>query len=200
MDFFLKDFSDPKERKGRVVQFFNNQVIPFTSQLESSTIDLEIGCGHGHWINAYSQENKNTTTIGIDLISKRLEKAQAKKIRFDNQNLFFMKADAVEFLTFKPSNILFSNIFIFFPDPWPKNKHRKRRLIQSSFLKLLKSHTHVNSKIFFRTDHLDYFEWTKSHINLSNDWNLTDFHCPLEHESYFQGLLPSFSSLSASRL
>jgi hypothetical protein len=48
MDYFLKEFSDKKSRKGRVVQFFTNELSKSLS-LTNNLFDLEIGCGHGHW-------------------------------------------------------------------------------------------------------------------------------------------------------
>jgi tRNA (guanine-N7-)-methyltransferase len=199
VDFLLKTLSDKKEREGRVYSFFKNKIKWLSSRPDQLNIDLEIGCGHGHWINTYSQKNGDSVCIGIDLISKRIRKAQSKKERFQNNNLFFLKADAIDFISYKPDNIKFNNIFIFFPDPWPKRKHHRRRLIQFSFLNLLKLHTNKNSRVFFRTDHQDYFAWTKSHIELSKDWKLTEIDWPLEHGSYFQELLPDYSSLAAVR-
>ncbi len=199
MDYFLKKFSDDKLREGRVTKFFTNDVYPFISKSESNSIDLEIGCGHGHWINAYSSKYKNSVCLGIDLITKRIAKGLRKKEILSNDNLFLLKADALEFLNYKPKEILFSNIFIFFPEPWPKKKHHKRRLVQDSFLELLSSHTTSDCKIFFRTDHTDYFQWVWNIFDISKHWNLTNLEWPLEHNSYFQELLPQFSSLTATR-
>ena len=200
MDYFLKTFSLQKEREGRVRQFFSNQITPLINSTNKHSIDLEIGCGHGHWINEYAQRNKTKICIGIDLISKRIEKATVKKENAKNTNLCFLKAEAIEFINYKPKELVFSNVFVFFPDPWPKKKHHKRRLIQDSFLKLLKLHTHSQSRLFFRTDHVEYFEWTKTQIQISDSWELSNHDWPLEHQSYFQELSPDFSSLSANWL
>ena len=198
MDYFLKTFSLQKEREGRVKEFFSKQITPLVNAANKHAIDLEIGCGHGHWINEYAQQNKTKICIGIDLISKRIAKATQKKENAKNTNLFFLKAEACEFINYKPKELVFNNVFVFFPDPWPKKKHHKRRLIQDSFLKLLKLHTHSKSRLFFRTDHDEYFEWTKTQIHNSDSWELSNHDWPLEHSSYFQELLPNFSSLSAN--
>lgn len=200
MDYFLKTFSLQKEREGRVREFFSKQITPLANSTNKHSIDLEIGCGHGHWINEYAQKNKENICIGIDLISKRIKRANVKKQNAANTNLFFLKAEAYEFIKYKPEELVFSNIFVFFPDPWPKKKHHKRRLIQNSFLNLLKLHTHSQSRLFFRTDHQEYYEWTKLEIQISKFWELSNHDWPLEHQSYFQELLPNFSSLSANRL
>ena len=199
MDYFLRKFSDDKLREGRVASFFQDEVITYLESSCINTVELEIGCGHGHWINAYSSQNRKSVCLGIDLISKRIFKALRKKQNLHNDNLFFLKADALEFLKFKPKSILFSNIFIFFPDPWPKKKHHKRRLIQDSFLEDLCLHTQNNCNIYFRTDHNDYFKWTLDLFEKSTHWNLANLKWPLEHKSYFQDLLPEFSSLTATK-
>ena len=199
MDIFLKEYSDKKIREERVLDFFNDKNLSSLTKTNLNNIDFEIGCGHGHWLNTYAQLNPERVCLGIDLNTKRIEKSMHKKNLNKLPNLFFLKADANEFISFKPDEIKFSKIFIFFPDPWPKNKHHKKRLIQHSFLSLLISHTYKESQIFFRTDHVDYFKWTKSIIDVSADWRLSNLQWPFEHQSYFQDLLPTFSSLSAIR-
>ena len=199
MDYFLKTFSLQKEREGRVRQFFSNQITPLINSTNKHSIDLEIGCGHGHWINEYAQRNKTKICIGIDLISKRIEKATVKKENAKNTNLCFLKAEAIEFINYKPKELVFSNVFVFFPDPWPKKKHHKRRLIQDSFLNLLHINTHEHSKIFFRTDHLEYFDWVRLKIKENAYWKLSDAVFPFSHDSYFQQLLPNFSSIVAAK-
>jgi tRNA (guanine-N7-)-methyltransferase len=196
MDYFLKEFSDKKSRKGRVVQFFTNELSKSLS-LTNNLFDLEIGCGHGHWLNAYSDINRDITCVGIDLISKRIQKSNNKKDSFGRNNLFFYKAEANEFLHFKPLNIKIRNIFILFPDPWPKKRHHKRRLIQNEFLDLLKLHVCDKSLIYFRTDHLDYFKWTEEKFQNSQNWKIIGDKWPFEHETFFQNLLPNYKSLVA---
>lgn len=196
MDYFLKEFSDKKSRKGRVDQFFTNELSKSLS-LTNNLLDLEIGCGHGHWLNAYSDINRDITCVGIDLISKRIQKSNNKKDSFGRNNLFFYKAEANEFLHFKPLNIKIRNIFILFPDPWPKKRHHKRRLIQNEFLDLLKLHVCDKSLIYFRTDHLDYFKWTEEKFQNSQNWKIIGDKWPFEHETFFQNLLPNYKSLVA---
>lgn len=196
MDYFLKEFSDKKSRKGRVDQFFTNELSKSLSQT-NNLFDLEIGCGHGHWLNAYSDINRDITCVGIDLISKRIQKSNNKKDSSGRNNLYFYKAEANEFLHFKPSNIKIRNIFILFPDPWPKKRHHKRRLIQNEFLDLLKLHVCDKSLIYFRTDHLDYFKWTEEKFQNSENWKIIGDKWPFEHETFFQNLLPNYKSLVA---
>ena len=98
---------------------------------------------------------------------------------------------------FKPLNIKIRNIFILFPDPWPKKRHHKRRLIQNEFLDLLKLHVCDKSLVYFRTDHLDYFKWTEEKFQNSQNWKIIGDKWPFEHETFFQNLLPNYKSLVA---
>ena len=200
MDYFVKKLSEQKEREGRVRQFFDSELIPALNSKNTITFDLEIGCGHGHWLNHYSKLNSSNVFVGIDLISKRIRKANSKKIKQNNENLFFLKSEASEFLQSIPEGLKISNIFLFFPDPWPKKRHHKRRLIQSSFLDLLHSCTNDKSKFYFRTDHLEYFQWVTLKIEKNEFWKSSNSKFPFAHHSYFQQLLPNFSSIVASRV
>lgn len=121
MDIFLKQFQDEHNRKGRVEQFFESDL--FSQSNDKPIIfDLEIGCGHGHWLNAYSDAHLDTICVGIDLISKRILRSNNKKFNNKRKNISFFKAEANEFLLYKPSNYRIRNTFILFPDPWPKKK------------------------------------------------------------------------------
>ena len=88
----------------------------------------------GHWL-WITLSRTNSTFVGVDLITKRIEKAQTKAAkRF--WKTFFFKVEANE-LEYLPTDFIIDQIYIMFPDPWPKNKHFKRRLIQHDFLQLL---------------------------------------------------------------
>jgi tRNA (guanine-N7-)-methyltransferase len=199
-DFFLKSFPTDIEREKRVGHFLNHVLLPSISKDGSTVFELEIGCGHGHWLTEYSTFKHDVTCVGIDLITKRITKASAKKEKRNLNKLFFYKAEAKEFISLIPDEIKLQNIFIMFPDPWPKNKHHKRRLIQQDFLTLLHSKTMKAGQIFFRTDHCAYFDWTIDMISKSTLWEIRSNPLPFEHNSYFQDLLPNFKTCSATSI
>ena len=197
-DLFLKSFPTDGEREKRVGHFLNHVLLPSIDREGTSIFDLEIGCGHGHWLTEYSTNKQNVTCVGIDLITKRIIKASAKKEKRNLNRLFFYKAEAKEFISLIPDEIKLQNIFIMFPDPWPKNKHHKRRLIQQDFLTLLHTKTKKTGQVFFRTDHTAYFDWTIDMITTSTLWEFKSNPLPFEHKSYFQDLLPNFKTCSAT--
>jgi len=199
-DSFLNRFPSDIERLKRVGRFFDELLIPTINQDGSTFFDLEIGCGHGHWLTNYAMANVDVTSVGIDLITKRVSKATAKKEKRNLSNLFFYKAEAVEFISLIPDSIKIQNTFVMFPDPWPKHKHHKRRLIQHDFLTLLHSKTKSSGKIYFRTDHEPYFDWTVEIFEQSPLWSSCSSTMPLEHSSFFQELLPDFQTFCGQAL
>lgn len=161
---------------------------------------LEIGCGHGHFLAAYAEAHPASFCVGIDLISRRVDKSNQKRDKRSLGNLVFLKADAGEFLDVLPSSVRFSQIFIIFPDPWPKKRHHKNRLVQSAFLETLAGFTIPGGRLFFRTDHEPYYNWTLEHLNEHALWLVDEkSEWPFEVETYFQQMMGDYQSLVAVR-
>ena len=113
-------------------------------------------------------------------------------------NAHFVKAEALEFLEAMPRDARLGKIFIFFPDPWPKERHHKRRLMQHEFLDYIRQFANAGTKLYFRTDYREYFDWTAEIINENSNWKITEeTELPLEEVSQFQRILPEFSTLVA---
>lgn len=168
---------------------------------KSKNITLEIGCGKGHYLSAYAAAFPQETCVGIDLISERVRDSQRRAKNRNAENAFFFKAEAFEFLEALPRDVVLEKIFIFFPDPWPKERHHKRRLMQGEFLDYIRQFAHAGSRLYFRTDHTEYFEWTTEVFKTNTNWEiLPDNSLLLEEVSQFQRILPEFSTLVASAI
>ena len=164
----------------------------------SQNISLEIGCGKGHWLSAYAAANPDELCVGIDLISERVRDSQRRAKNKNASNAHFVKAEALEFLEAMPRDARIGKIFIFFPDPWPKERHHKRRLMQHEFLDYIRQFANAGAKLYFRTDYRKYFDWTAEIINENSNWKITEeTELPLEEVSQFQRILPEFSTLVA---
>ncbi len=161
-------------------------------------ITLEIGCGKGHYLSAYAAAFPRETCVGIDLISERVRDSQRRAKNRDALNAFFFKAEASEFLEALPRDAVLDKIFIFFPDPWPKERHHKRRLMQTAFLDYLRQFAHAGSRLYFRTDHEEYFEATRAVVEENSSWRLLpDNALPFEEVSQFQRILKTYQTLAA---
>ncbi|MFC1659373.1 tRNA (guanosine(46)-N7)-methyltransferase TrmB [Pseudomonadota bacterium] len=126
---------------------------------------LEIGFGFGEHIFERARKNKNIGIIGcephVNGVASLLNKISDynEKVEEKIQNIRILNGDARILLNKLKANSL-SKIFILFPDPWPKKRHHKRRIIQLEFLDLLSSKLKKGGTLFFASDIEGYIGWT----------------------------------------
>ena len=189
---YLKELKRAEERKAEISQYLE-KCLP-----EQAKILFEAGCGHGHWLTSYAMENPKQFCLGIDLIAGRVDKANKKKEKRDLGNVHFIKAELGEFLEVLPTTITLEAVVFLFPDPWPKAKHHKKRMIQSAFLEQLASRMEKKGLFYFRTDDRSYFDWTIEHLNESKFWQIQEGAEWLHEENtYFQNLMDGYFSVVA---
>jgi tRNA (guanine-N7-)-methyltransferase len=165
---------------------------------DPAEITLEIGCGHGHYLTAYAQQYSEANCLGIDLVSRRIRKACEKRDKRGLDNLRFLKAEVKEFMSIWPEHLSIERIFILFPDPWPKKRHTKNRIIQPTLLDILAERSHPGTALHFRTDHVGAFAWGGEVIREHPRWEQSDsVQWPFENPSWFQDLFDSYQSLTA---
>lgn len=164
-----------------------------------SRIVLEIGCGNGHFLVEYAQAYPQDFCVGIDLKRGRLARSEVKKIRRGLANVTFIKAEAREFLTVLPPDLRFDCFWILYPDPWPKTRHFKNRIIQTDFLDLLATRSQPKARLYFRSDHRAFFEWTQRCIAGHASWRLAEANdWPFEASTVFQSYVRNYFSLAAT--
>lgn len=163
-------------------------------------ICLELGCGHGHFLARYATDFPQKYCLGVDLRGDRVLRAKRKADRARLPRCHFIRAEALELIETLPPGITFAEVWVLFPDPWPKKRHHKNRLLQSGFFDLIASRAGEGTLLFFRTDHREYFQSVKSLIPKLNTWRLNPTAAwPLEHETVFQARAPIYYSLVAVR-
>jgi tRNA (guanine-N7-)-methyltransferase len=165
-----------------------------------ANITWEIGCGHGHFLTAYAHAHPNEICIGVDIVSERIGRAARKRDRAKLTNLHFIHAEARLFLETLPIQTSFSRLFVLFPDPWPKLRHHKHRIMQPDFLSAVAKRAGEGSRLHFRTDFTPYYDDTKAVFAAHPDWQELPPEIapwPFEHETVFQSRAPSFHSLTA---
>lgn len=159
----------------------------------------EVGCGHGHFLTAYAAAHPGTTCIGIDLEEKRIARAVRKRDRAKLTNLHFIRAEAGLFLEALPVSAEISHLFLLFPDPWPKLRHHKHRLIRPAFLAAAAAHAAPGCRLYFRTDYRPYFDDALAVVRDSPPWQPVEEPWPFEFETVFQSRAPSHHSFIARR-
>lgn len=160
----------------------------------------EIGCGHGHFLVRYAQENPDKFCVGVDIILDRLLRSGRKLDRARLDNCHFIRAEAREFFHALPAGVTFEGVWVLFPDPWPKARHHKHRLLQADFFNAIASRAGEGARFFFRTDHEEYFRSVEAALAQLKTWRRDPVaHWPLEQETVFQSRAPAYHSLVAVR-
>lgn len=140
---------------------FENQLIDFNDafQNRSGELVLEIGFGMGTSTAEIAKANPNKNYIAIEVHSPGVGNLIKLIQENDIFNLKIIQHDAVEVLNTMIKNDSLDGIHIFFPDPWPKKRHHKRRLIQESLLKLMAQKIKQSGYLHIATDWEDYALW-----------------------------------------
>lgn len=155
----------------------------------------EIGCGHGHFLTAYAAAHPDRTCIGVDLVEERIERARRKRDRARLANLHFIQAEARLFFETLPSTVRVSTLFLLFPDPWPKLRHHKNRIVQSGFLDQVAARATSDCRLYFRTDFLPYFAAAQATVRDHPRWRLADEPWIFEYVTVFQQRAEAYASL-----
>lgn len=117
---------------------------------------LEIGFGHGDTLIPMATEHPDQNYVGIEVHEPGVAAVMAGVIENNLTNIRVIQNDAVKILQNNIADHTLSRVHIYFPDPWPKKKHHKRRIIQPEFVDLLKNKLVDGGVFHFATDWEDY--------------------------------------------
>ena len=142
-------------------------------------MEIEIGCGNGHFLSEYGVKNKNTFIMGIEKKENRCAKTMKKINQLSLKNAAVIMANAEEVLEYLPQSIV-DRYHIYFPDPWPKTKHRKRRFFKMSSLNRIFTTLRTGGIMHFSSDIFDYFLQTKIIFILHRGFRISSLPPPSE--------------------
>lgn len=145
--------TEPREHKGSWKEVFNN----------SNEIYLELGCGRGEFITKNAMANPDKNYIAIDLKDEVLVYVLRKVKEAEITNVRIIPLE-IAFITeiFDENEI--SRIYINFCNPWPKDRHNKRRLTHTRFLEKYKQFIKPSTEIWFKTDNRELFDASLEYI------------------------------------
>ena len=144
---------NPEEMKGKWKSYFGN----------NHPIHLELGCGKGQCISELASENLDINYIAIDLVdamlglAKRNVEAKYKEKNIEPKNIVLTRFDIERILLILEEQDQIERIYINFCNPWPKGKHRKKRLTHTRQLEKYRVFLKENGEIYFKTDDDDLF-------------------------------------------
>jgi tRNA (guanine-N7-)-methyltransferase len=124
------------------------------------TLEVEIGCGNGHFLSAYAGLHPDTLFIGVEIKTKRCLKTEEKVRKRNLANVVVAHANAEEFIRGIPPSAV-DAFHIYFPDPWPKTKHRKRRFLSRENLGVIHACLKPGGRVYVGTDFMDYYVQAK---------------------------------------
>ena len=122
---------------------------------------LEIGIGMGENLIHLSRKNLQKKIIGVDPFKNGMVNVSDYFIKNNIKNVYLYPFVFQKFLN-KFKKLRFDIIYILFPDPWPKKKHHKRRIVNKHFLSQILKILKINGKVYFSTDNFNYFENVKT--------------------------------------
>ena len=151
----------PENLKGKWKTIFKND----------NPIEIEIGCGKGKFITELAKKNPDINYIGIEKFNSVIVRALEKLISNPLKNVKLIRIDA-ENITNIFSKQEINNIYLNFSDPWPKNRHAKKRLTSLKFLKRYESVLSQDGYIIMKTDNFKLFEFSMMSFNSNVKFNI----------------------------
>ncbi|MBP3503281.1 MAG: tRNA (guanosine(46)-N7)-methyltransferase TrmB [Clostridia bacterium] len=203
-DFYI---DNPEEYKGKWKDLFNN----------NNPIHLELGCGKGNFISQLAVKNENINYIAIDLVdamlglAKRNIESVYEEQNKEINNVYLTRYDIERILNILNKEDNIERIYINFCNPWPRGKHRKKRLTHTRQLEKYKEFLSKNGEVYFKTDDdglfndsINYFKEAGFEIidktfeleNTPNFWN----NIMTEHEKMFMEQGINIKALKARKM
>ena len=124
----------------------------------SRPLEIEVGCGSGGFLTRRAKANPDCDFLGIERMLGRVRSfaSKCRQLKIDNARVLRLEA-LYTFHYLLPAHHA-RRVYVFFPDPWPKRKHRSHRLFGPLFLAALWKRLETGGRVEFATDHREYFE------------------------------------------
>lgn len=164
--------NDPTDYKG----LWNKEIFS-----NSNSLHIEIGMGKGQFITQMAANNPDINYLGIERYSSVLLRAATKFEKEPLDNLRFLCVDARKLTDIFDKNEI-DRIYLNFSDPWPKDRHAKRRLTSPIFLELYSEIIREDGLLEFKTDNTNLFDYSIMTINESSLWEMCNYTYDLHNE------------------
>ncbi len=169
------------------------QLTALSTRFPNFPIALELGCGRGLFLTEYAKVHMDQLCIGVELKEEVLIKACEKAKDNDLENVFFVLGDGERLIdAFREEPI--DQLMIHFCDPWPKDRHAKRRLVHGRFLKQYAAAMKQGGRLQFKTDNLDLFEFALKSLMESPFEVQSIAYDIAHHEDWHDNLMTEYES------
>ena len=140
---------DPENHRGRWAEIFGN----------NNPIHIEVGTGKGTFVTEMAKANPSINYIGIELFESVIVKALEKAVAANIPNVKLLNVNAQKLAEYFNTGEV-DRVYLNFSDPWPKNRHEKRRLTYKAFIDLYREILVPQGEIHFKTDNRGLFEYS----------------------------------------
>lgn len=165
----------PEEQKGKWSEVFGNK----------NPIHIEVGMGKGKFITELARQNPDINYVGIEKYSSVLVRALEKRPELEQDNLMFIRMDAENLPdVFDKDEV--ARIYLNFSDPWPKDRHAKRRLTSVQFLSRYDQFLEPDGRVIFKTDNRPLFDFSLEQVEEAG-WILENHTFDLHHSEFLEG-------------
>jgi tRNA (guanine-N7-)-methyltransferase len=124
---------------------------------QARRLEVELGCGDASFLAEYARRHPETNFIGVERLLGRIKKLDRKGRRAGLANLRGVRIESAYFLQYLLPAHSAGALHIYFPDPWPKKKHHRHRLINPAFPALARQSLASDGVVYLRTDDREYF-------------------------------------------
>lgn len=136
-------------------------------------LEVELGCGDASFLVEYARQNPGKNFIGVERLLGRIQKLDKKGRRTGLTNTRGVRIESAYFLKHLLPPHSAAAVHIYFPDPWPKKKHRRHRLIGDHFSALARDVLVAGGTVFLRTDDADYFKQMNEVFDAAKEFQKT---------------------------
>ena len=134
----------------------------------NAPLEIEVGCGKGLFLESASTTRPEHNFIGVEIAKKYARFTAARLAKSNSSNAVMFQGDAWRFVRDFIADQTVTGIHVYFPDPWWKGRHRKRRIMNAAFIKDIERILVSTGRLHFRTDVKEYFDSTLDLIAASS--------------------------------
>jgi tRNA (guanine-N7-)-methyltransferase len=134
-------------------------------------LEIDLGCGDGSFLIEMAQHYPERNFLGIERLLGRVRGVCKRIQELGLTNVMVLRLESQYALEYLLAPASVSRLHLLCPDPWPKARHHKRRLVQQEFLRIIQKALNPGGEFLFKTDHPQYFEWVIDQIAEFNEVN-----------------------------
>ena len=127
-------------------------------------LEVDLGCGDGSFLLEMARHHPERDFLGVERLLGRMRKVCKKAARQQLENVRMLRLDSRYVTEWLLPEAAVSRLHLLCPDPWPKVRHHRRRLVQLEFLAAVRRALVAGGEFLFMTDHEEYFRWAEDKV------------------------------------